>query len=103
MDQVQFEPAPQQSATILKADKHSLERNSKTRDVFKPPVLIRVGGGIYNYLHQLKHASHESGHTRFDGSNILGELQITWQTNLSESGHLKTRKIPGISVAHKEH
>lgn len=22
---------------------------------------------------------------------------------MSESGHLKTRKIPGISVAHKEH
>lgn len=31
MDQVEFEPAPQWSATILKADEHSLERNSKTR------------------------------------------------------------------------
>ncbi|KAH7664388.1 Trafficking protein particle complex subunit 13 protein [Dioscorea alata] len=95
MDQVEFEPAPQWSATILKADEHSLERNSKTRDIFKPPVLIRAGGGIYNYLYQLKHASHESGHTRIDGSNILGKLQITWRTNLGESGRLQTQQILG--------
>ncbi|KAH7664394.1 Trafficking protein particle complex subunit 13 protein [Dioscorea alata] len=102
MDQVEFEPAPQWSATILKADEHSLERNSKTRDIFKPPVLIRAGGGIYNYLYQLKHASHESGHTRIDGSNILGKLQITWRTNLGESGRLQTQQILGTPVAHKD-
>ncbi|XP_039139075.1 trafficking protein particle complex subunit 13 [Dioscorea cayenensis subsp. rotundata] len=102
MDQVEFEPAPQWSATILKADEHSLERNSKTRDIFKPPVLILAGGGIYNYLYQLKHASHESGHTRIDGSNILGKLQITWRTNLGESGRLQTQQILGTPVAHKD-
>lgn len=70
------------------------------RDIFKPPVLIRAGGGIYNYLYQLKHASHESGHTRIDGSNILGKLQITWRTNLGESGRLQTQQILGtVSIS----
>lgn len=70
------------------------------RDIFKPPVLILAGGGIYNYLYQLKHASHESGHTRIDGSNILGKLQITWRTNLGESGRLQTQQILGtVSIS----
>lgn len=33
MDQVEFEPAPHWSATILKADEHHTESNSQARSV----------------------------------------------------------------------
>ncbi|KAG9133795.1 hypothetical protein Leryth_018394 [Lithospermum erythrorhizon] len=56
MDQVEFEPAQHWNATILKADNQHLG-NNLLRESFKPPVLIRSGGGIYNYLYQLKFSS----------------------------------------------
>lgn len=65
------------------------------RDIFKPPVLIRAGGGIYNYLYQLKPSSEESSQVKVDGSNILGKFQITWRTNLGEPGRLQTQNIHG--------
>ncbi|XP_065878980.1 uncharacterized protein [Euphorbia lathyris] len=97
MDQVEFEPTQSWSAKLLKADEHQYEKNSLTREVFKPPVLIRSGGGIHNYLYELRLSSHGTAQ-----SNVLGKLQITWRTNLGESGRLQTQQILGNSVAHKE-
>lgn len=69
--------------------------------MFKLPVLIRAGGGIHNYLYQLKLLSGESGQTKVDGSNILGKFQITWRTNLGEPGRLQTQNIHGtVSTTH---
>ncbi|KAJ0759124.1 putative trafficking protein particle complex subunit 13 [Helianthus annuus] len=95
MDQVEFEPAPRWSATILKADVHHSEKG----ETFKPPVLIRAGGGIYNYLYALKMSS---APTKGEGSNILGKLQITWRTNLGEPGRLQTQHITGNPITRKE-
>ncbi|KAF5811924.1 putative trafficking protein particle complex subunit 13 [Helianthus annuus] len=99
MDQVEFEPAPRWSATILKADVHHSEKGGSTRETFKPPVLIRAGGGIYNYLYALKMSS---APTKGEGSNILGKLQITWRTNLGEPGRLQTQHITGNPITRKE-
>jgi hypothetical protein len=63
------------------------------RDLCKQPILIRAGGGIYNYLYQLKPSSDESGQTKADVSSILGKFQITWRTNLGEPGRLQTQNI----------
>lgn len=63
------------------------------RETFKPPILIRSGGGIRNYLYQL--ISHGSAQPKVEGSNILGKLQITWRTNLGEPGRLQTQQIMG--------
>ncbi|KAJ6999782.1 hypothetical protein NC653_010510 [Populus alba x Populus x berolinensis] len=90
MDQVEFEPAPNWSAKILKADEHKSEDNSPSREIFKPPVLVKSGGGIRNYLYQLSLSSHGSAE-----SNVLGKLQITWRTNLGEPGRLQTQQILG--------
>ncbi|GAV74432.1 DUF974 domain-containing protein, partial [Cephalotus follicularis] len=95
MDQVEFEPAQHWSATILVADEHPLKRNSPTREIFKPPVLIRSSGGIHNYLYQLKLSSQDSAPVKVEGSNVLGKLQITWRTNLGEPGRLQTQQILG--------
>ncbi|XP_073225987.1 uncharacterized protein [Cicer arietinum] len=95
MDQVDFEPAQHYSATILKGDGHHSEKDSPTRETFKPPVLIRSGGGIYNYLYQLKSSLGDSDQTKVEGSNVLGKLQITWRTNLGEPGRLQTQQILG--------
>ncbi|KAC9975346.1 hypothetical protein E3N88_45009 [Mikania micrantha] len=92
MDQVKFEPAPRWSATILKADVHHSEKDDFTREIFKPPILIRSGGGIYNYLYALK-MSHVPA--KNEGSNVLGKLQITWRKNLGEPGRLQTQQIIG--------
>lgn len=63
---------------------------------FKLPLLIRAGGGIFNYLYQLKQSSREEGgQIKVGGSNILGKLQITWRTNLGEPGRLQTQQIIG--------
>lgn len=102
MDQVEFEPSEHWSATILKSDEHPLENNAPTREIFKPPTLIRSGGGIHNYLYQLKLSSQGSAQTKVDGSNILGKLQITWRTNLGEPGRLQTQQILGSAFTHKE-
>ncbi|XP_042478742.1 trafficking protein particle complex subunit 13 isoform X2 [Macadamia integrifolia] len=99
MDQVEFEPAQQWSATILKADEHSSEINCQTRGIFKPPILIRAGGGIHNFLYQLRLSSAQ---VKVDGSNILGKFQITWRTNLGEPGRLQTQQILGSPIAHQE-
>ncbi|KAI3741151.1 hypothetical protein L1987_58818 [Smallanthus sonchifolius] len=99
MDQVEFEPAPRWSATILKADVHHSKKGGFTREIFKPPVLIRAGGGIYNYLYALKMSS---APTKVEGSNVLGKLQITWRTNLGESGRLQTQYIVGNPITRKE-
>ncbi|KAJ9566548.1 hypothetical protein OSB04_002514, partial [Centaurea solstitialis] len=98
MDQVDFEPTPQWSATLLKADDHHSEKGALAREVFKPPILIRSGGGIHNYLYQLKSSSDGSVAT----SNVLGKLQITWRTNLGEPGRLQTQQIIGNPITHKE-
>ncbi|KAG4195708.1 hypothetical protein ERO13_A06G126100v2 [Gossypium hirsutum] len=97
MDQVEFEPAPHWSATVLKADELHPVDNSSTggREIFKPPILIRSGGGIHNYLYQLKLASPDSAQMKVEGTNILGKLQITWRTNLGEPGRLQTQQILG--------
>ena len=63
------------------------------RDLCKQPILIRAGGGIYNYLYQLRPSSDESGQTKTEGSSILGKFQITWRTNLGEPGRLQTQNI----------
>ncbi|KAJ9168872.1 hypothetical protein P3X46_020355 [Hevea brasiliensis] len=97
MDQVEFEPAQHWSANIVKADEHKSEKDSLSREIFKPPVLIRSGGGIHNYLYQLRSSSNGSAQ-----SNILGKLQITWRTNLGEPGRLQTQQILGTPVTHKE-
>ncbi|XP_011027875.1 PREDICTED: trafficking protein particle complex subunit 13 isoform X1 [Populus euphratica] len=97
MDQVEFEPAPNWSAKILKADEHKSEDNSPSREIFKPPVLVKSGGGIRNYLYQLSLSSHGSAE-----SNVLGKLQITWRTNLGEPGRLQTQQILGTPITPKE-
>ncbi|KAE8689495.1 putative LRR receptor-like serine/threonine-protein kinase [Hibiscus syriacus] len=102
MDQVEFEPAPHWSATVLKADELHPAYNSSTGEVFKPPILIRSGGGIQNYLYQLKLASPDSAQMKVEGTNILGKLQITWRTNLGELGRLQTQQILGTPISHKE-
>ncbi|XP_021902350.1 trafficking protein particle complex subunit 13 [Carica papaya] len=102
MDQVEFEPAPHWSVTILKADEHLSKNDSLTREVFKPPVLIRSGGGIHNYLYQLKLPSNGPGQVKAQASNILGKLQITWRTNLGEPGRLQTQQILGTPITRKD-
>ncbi|KAL0310668.1 UNVERIFIED_CONTAM: Trafficking protein particle complex subunit [Sesamum angustifolium] len=80
MDQVEFEPAQHWSVTALKTADHALEHNllmgslaifSYQQETFKEPVLIRSGGGIYNYLYELKFSSPHSGQVKVEGSNIL--------------------------------
>ncbi|XP_024199495.1 trafficking protein particle complex subunit 13 homolog isoform X2 [Rosa chinensis] len=100
MDQVEFEPAGHWGAKLLKADEHHSEMKSQTREMFKPPVLIRSGGGVRNYLYQL--ISHGSAQTKVEGSNILGKLQITWRTNLGEPGRLQTQQIMGTPITRKD-
>lgn len=103
MDQVEFQPAQHWSATVLTADMGLGEKNSNSDgELFKPPVLIKSGGGIHNFLYQLKLSSQESTQTRIEGSNILGKLQITWRTNLGEPGRLQTQHILGSPVPRKE-
>ncbi|GJU49834.1 trafficking protein particle complex subunit 13-like protein isoform X1 [Tanacetum coccineum] len=99
MDQVDFEPSPNWSATLLKADDHHFEKDVLTREIFKPPVLIKSGGGIHNYLYLLKSSLDGSAPTKFEGSNVLGKLQITWRTNLGEPGRLQTQHILGNTCA----
>ncbi|KAI4296706.1 hypothetical protein L6164_036644 [Bauhinia variegata] len=101
MDQVDFEPAQHCSATILKADEHHSEKDHPTREIFEPPVLIRSGGGICNYLYQLKMSSHGSPQMKVEGSNVVGKLQITWRTNLGEPGRLQTQQILGTPITKK--
>ncbi|CAM0956634.1 unnamed protein product [Alopecurus aequalis] len=102
MDQVDFEPAQQWSATILEADEHPSVEKSIIRDLCKQPILIRAGGGIYNYLYQLRPASDESGQTKAEGSSILGKFQITWRTNLGEPGRLQTQNIHSTPTPSKD-
>ncbi|KNA18214.1 hypothetical protein SOVF_072850 [Spinacia oleracea] len=103
MDQVEFQPAQNWGATVLTADMSLDEKNfTSDREIFKPPVLIKSGGGIHNFLYQLKLSSQESTQTRIEGSNILGKLQITWRTNLGEPGRLQTQHILGSPVPRKE-
>lgn len=103
MDQVEFQPAQNWGATVLAADTYLPEKNATSdREIFKPPVLIKSGGGIHNFLYQLKSSSQESTQTRTEGSNILGKLQITWRTNLGEPGRLQTQHILGSAVPRKE-
>ncbi|CAA6655674.1 unnamed protein product [Spirodela intermedia] len=98
MDQVEFEPAQTWTATLLKADDYSSGKDSST----SPPLLIRAGGGIHNFLYQLMQPLNESGHMKLDGSNVLGKLQITWRTNLGEPGRLQTQQILGTAITRKE-
>ncbi|EYU43414.1 hypothetical protein ABFS82_08G144300 [Erythranthe guttata] len=102
MDQVEFEPAQNWTATLLKADDHSSDHNLLTSETSKEPILIRSGGGIYNYLYQLKLSSPDSAQLKADGSKILGKLQITWRTNLGEPGRLQTQNILGNPITRKE-
>ncbi|KAI3680689.1 hypothetical protein L6452_35462 [Arctium lappa] len=99
MDQVEFDPAPWWSATLLKADAHHSQKGCSAREIFKPPILLRAGGGIYNYLYALKMSAAPS---KVEGSNVLGKLQITWRTNMGEPGRLQTQQIIGNSTMRKE-
>ncbi|KAK9150082.1 hypothetical protein Syun_008391 [Stephania yunnanensis] len=102
MDQVEFEPTQNWSVKVLKADEHHSETNFKNREIFKPAVLIRAGGGTHNYLYQLISSTPGSTQVKIDGSNVLGKLQITWRTNLGEPGRLQTQQILGSPITHKE-
>ncbi|XP_027111763.1 trafficking protein particle complex subunit 13 [Coffea eugenioides] len=102
MDQVEFEPAQYWSATLLQADDNCSENDSLTRELFKPPTLIRSGGGIHNYLYQLKSSVQGQPQMKVEGSNVLGKFQITWRTNLGEPGRLQTQQILGSPVVHKD-
>ncbi|KAG5516882.1 hypothetical protein RHGRI_037572 [Rhododendron griersonianum] len=102
MDQVDFEPAQHWSATILKADQHHSEKSLTKLEIFKPPILIKSGGGIHNYLYQLRSSSQGSMPMEVEGSNILGKFQITWRTNLGEPGRLQTQQILGSPITRKE-
>ncbi|XP_020581666.1 trafficking protein particle complex subunit 13 homolog isoform X2 [Phalaenopsis equestris] len=102
MDQVEFEPAPHWNASILKAEDCIPDNNAQASKVFKLPLLIRAGGGIFNYLYQLKHSSLDSGQGKVPGSNILGKLQISWRTNLGEPGRLQTQQIIGTPFVQKD-
>lgn len=102
MDQVDFEPALNWNAEIINADKHHSENKSTTREVFKPPVLVRSGGGIHNFLYQLKLSTHNPSPVKVEGSNILGKLQLTWRTNMGEPGRLQTQQILGSPITRKE-
>ncbi|GLT75091.1 hypothetical protein SLA2020_468410 [Shorea laevis] len=102
MDQVDFEPSQQwRISTVLKADNHPADHDP-TREIFKPPILIRSDGGIYNFLYQLRFSSQDSGQLQVEGTNIMGKLQITWRTNLGEPGRLQTQQILGTPIARKE-
>ncbi|KAL4291311.1 hypothetical protein GQ457_14G010010 [Hibiscus cannabinus] len=97
VDQVEFEPAPHWSVTILKADGLLHPADSLTAgEIVKPPILVRSGGGIHNYLYQIKLSSSGSEQLKSKRSNILGKLQITWRTNLGEPGRLQTQQILGV-------
>ncbi|KAG7019625.1 Trafficking protein particle complex subunit 13, partial [Cucurbita argyrosperma subsp. argyrosperma] len=102
MDQVDFEPSPNWNAVIINADEHHSELKSTTREVFKPPILVRSGGGIHNFLYQLKFSTHGSSPRKVEGSNILGKLQLTWRTNMGEPGRLQTQQILGSPIIRKE-
>ncbi|GLT30350.1 hypothetical protein SLA2020_051540 [Shorea laevis] len=102
MDQVDFEPSQHWSSTVLKAKENHLVGNDSTREIFKPPILIRSGGGIYNFLYKLRLSSQDSGQVKVEGTNILGKLQITWRTNLGEPGRLQTQQILGTPIARKD-
>ncbi|CAN8285727.1 unnamed protein product [Cochlearia groenlandica] len=106
MDQVDFEPAKQWSAVRLQNEDHPSTEDPRTRDlgglIPNPPVIIRSGGGIHNYLYKLNPSADASGQTKFQGSNILGKFQITWRTNLGEPGRLQTQQILGAPVSRKE-
>ncbi|KAL6333736.1 hypothetical protein AAG906_028922 [Vitis piasezkii] len=102
MDQVEFEPSQHWTATVLKAGEGLSDNDSPTREIFKLPILIRSGGGIQNYLYQLKLSSQGSAQMKVDGSNVLGKLQITWRTNLGEPGRLQTQQILGSPITRKE-
>ncbi|VVB03672.1 unnamed protein product [Arabis nemorensis] len=106
MDQVDFEPAKQWSAVRLQNEDHHSTEDPLTSDLSglipKPPVIIRSGGGIHNYLYKLSPSTDVSGQTKFQGSNILGKFQITWRTNLGEPGRLQTQQILGPPVSRKE-
>ncbi|GAB4831212.1 hypothetical protein Ancab_005222 [Ancistrocladus abbreviatus] len=101
MDQVDFQPAQHWNATVLKSDMHHSD-NSLASELFKSPTLIRSGGGIHNFLYQLKLSKQGSGQEKVDGPNVLGKLQITWRTNLGEPGRLQTQQILGSPVPRKE-
>lgn len=102
MDQVDFEPAQNWVATVLRPDDHHLEDNLLVRELFKPPVIIRSGGGVHNFLYQLRLSPEGSHLLKVEGSNVLGKLQITWRTNLGEPGRLQTQNILGSPIVHKD-
>ncbi|CAN6304692.1 unnamed protein product [Urochloa humidicola] len=102
MDQVDFEPAQQWKATRLEADEHPSAVKSEIGDLCKQPILIRAGGGIYNYLYQLRSLSDEADQPKSELSSILGKFQITWRTNLGEPGRLQTQNIHSTPTASKD-
>ncbi|KAG4124202.1 hypothetical protein ERO13_D10G024900v2 [Gossypium hirsutum] len=95
VDQVEFEPAPYWTAKILKADELYPADNLSTGEIVKPPIIVRSGGGIHNYLYQMKISSPGSEQVKAKRSSILGKLQISWRTNLGEPGRLQTQQILG--------
>ncbi|CAN6287831.1 unnamed protein product [Urochloa humidicola] len=102
MDQVDFEPAQQWKATRLEADEHPSAVKSEIGDLCKQPILIRAGGGIHNYLYQLRSSSDEADQPKSELSSILGKFQITWHTNLGEPGRLQTQNIHSTPTASKD-
>ncbi|XWS18369.1 hypothetical protein CRYUN_Cryun32bG0037600 [Craigia yunnanensis] len=90
------------SSSLLRTHYQLGQRSALSREIFKPPILVRSGGGIHNYLYQLKLSSTGSAQVKVEGTNILGKFQITWRTNLGEPGRLQTQQILGTPISHKE-
>ncbi|KAG0497062.1 hypothetical protein HPP92_001753 [Vanilla planifolia] len=103
MDQVEFEPSENWTVSVLKPDGYIANNSTQTSSmIFRPPRLIKAGGGIFNYLYQLKQLAEDSGQMKVGGSNVLGKLQITWRTNLGEPGRLQTQQIVGMPIVQKD-
>ncbi|PNX90951.1 hypothetical protein L195_g047079, partial [Trifolium pratense] len=56
---------------IINEDIGDINHFKKFSETFKPPIIIRSGGGIYNYLYQLKSSLDDSAQTKVEGNNVL--------------------------------
>ncbi|XP_031502860.1 uncharacterized protein LOC116265978 [Nymphaea colorata] len=101
MDQVDFEPSVQWTATTVGCDYDKPNAGPLSRQIINPPAFVRPGG-TNNYLYQLKMSVHEPAQVKEEVNSVLGKLQITWRTNLGEPGRLQTQQILGNPITQKE-
>ncbi|KAJ6728607.1 hypothetical protein OIU74_006629 [Salix koriyanagi] len=57
---------------------NEIQDDSPSREIFKPPVIVKSDGRTRNYPYPLSSSSHGSEH-----GNVLGKLQIDYVMNLS--------------------